>query len=55
MTHDDWQEQRLTRDAMKLYLRSGANSTIVLIHPKVAQKSYGNEKRFFCPPPCLYL
>eukprot|EP00124_Ichthyophonus_hoferi_P001902 Ihof_evm8s113 gene=Ihof_evmTU8s113 len=48
-----------SRDAVRRYLDHTQNEQphpgLVMYYAKIVQKSYGSEKRFFCPPPCVHL
>lgn len=38
-------QTNLLRDGVRRYLQLPADQTVLILHAKVAQKSYGNEKR----------
>ena len=45
----------LHREAMRNYLKDKDDQTVLILHAKVAQKSYGNEKRlvYLLPTHCV--
>ncbi|PKI85942.1 hypothetical protein MVES_000576 [Malassezia vespertilionis] len=55
------EQQTHVRDAIREYMRQEQQATctpmttVRCLHASVAQKSYGSEKRFLCPPPAVHI
>jgi hypothetical protein len=45
-SYEELEHRPITREIMAAYLSTRRHRTVTIHHAKVAQKSYGNEKRY---------